>query len=669
MSVNLLLRLDNVDDVLNHEIGQHPDCWQAQPEEQHLWDFEEEPPSTKDPTRNTHLWIVKRAAELAASNPANDAESAAIKDIIKSMIVSPTDQNQNEFYDRLCSGIWDADEKPPFNAPDLEVTPSYLHHFYDPVTRSNWAHDYDSCQWPMLAKLGVFFDTFTAYTEADNYFREAIRAWHRHHLVDAGYYLGLALHFFADPTQPMHAKGFINTPVDRTHGTFEKWANTLLLDKDLWPSPPPAFSVPTTTNPGTILDSAAMNARGHFDEIYNSMVLIPATAKRAPIYHSDWESKLVPLTKTLLRDAASYTAQFLWVWATHARRGWDPSGDDKVKLTGAFTMLEYNSFGRPYRVLSGADGGGVVYNKIWDWSGFEKWSGATFHSQKVNDYVHVSPIAVAPGNLAAFADASTGQILCLLSISVEGNLIETHYDTANGGCFASDWVDCGPIRSDKVDSSRAASLVALPAHNPVDAFAISDLGELLHSCRVGGIWQRWEVLPAANVGGGLAGPFNSSLSNESAVSTTNGQVSPLAVIYNQTGFDVFAVSKDGHLIHTYYRETDSTPHWMTNWDDLGQTNLGGGLRIAPGSLAAVHGANPIDVFAISNDGHLLHLCYANNAWQFPFEDRGGTAIGGGLGSSLVATNMNPLDVMATTKDGTLIHMVFTGSSWQDWVKV
>jgi hypothetical protein len=141
------------------------------------------------------------------------------------------------------------------------------------------------------------------------------------------------------------------------------------------------------------------------------------------------------------------------------------------------------------------------------------------------------------------------------------------------------------------------------------------------------------------------------------------------VIYNQTGFDVFAVSKDGHLIHTYYRETDSTPHWMTNWDDLGQTNLGGGLRIAPGSLAAVHGANPIDVFAISNDGHLLHLCYANNAWQFPFEDRGGTAIGGGLGSSLVATNMNPLDIMATTKDGTLIHLVFTGSSWQDWVKV
>ena len=55
------------------------------------------------------------------------------------------------------------------------------------------------------------------------------------------------------------------------------------------------------------------------------------------------ESKLKPLTKNLLRSAASFTAQFLWVWVTQAQRGWDPYGDDKLKLTGAFATIEGNA--------------------------------------------------------------------------------------------------------------------------------------------------------------------------------------------------------------------------------------------------------------------------------------------------------------------------------------
>ena len=73
-----------------------------------------------------------------------------------------------------------------------------------------------------------------------------------------------------------------------------------------------------------------------------------------------------------------------------------------------------------------------------------------------------------------------------------------------------------------------------------------------HTCCLEGTWQGWKILPAANVGGGWAGLFNinSSSSNPAAVSNATGQVSPLAVIYNQPGLDLFAVSKDGHLIHT-----------------------------------------------------------------------------------------------------------------------
>jgi hypothetical protein len=74
-----------------------------------------------------------------------------------------------------------------------------------------------------------------------------------------------------------------------------------------------------------------------------------------------------------------------------------------------------------------------------------------------------------------------------------------------------------------------------------------------------------KILPAANVGGGWAGLFNSSSSNPAAVSTATGQVSPLALIYKQPGFDLFAVSKDGQVIHTDLRETDPTPQSMTNW--------------------------------------------------------------------------------------------------------
>jgi hypothetical protein len=56
-------------------------------------------------------------------------------------------------------------------------------------------------------------------------------------------------------------------------------------------------------------------------------------------------------------------------------------------------------------------------------------------------------------------------------------------------------------------------------------------------------------------------------------------------------------------------------------------------------------------------------------WCYPFEDLGGTTIGGGLGTSLVATKINPVDVIAATKDGTLVHKLFNGANWQDWVKI
>jgi hypothetical protein len=51
--------------------------------------------------------------------------------------------------------------------------------------------------------------------------------------------------------------------------------------------------------------------------------------------------------------------------------------------------------------------------------------------------------------------------------------------------------------------------------------------------------------------------------------------------------------------------------------------------------AEVHGSNAIDVFAISNDGHLLHLGYANDGWAFALEEWKGTTIGGGPGNSRI----------------------------------
>jgi hypothetical protein len=539
--------------------------------------------------------------------------------------------------------------------------PTYLHHFYDPINRTNWAHDDQSLQWAYLESgFAPFYETTTAYDESSNYFREAVRAWHRLQFADAGYYLGLALHFFADPTQPMHALGYINTYFDRTHGEFEEFANTLLRDSDLWPSPPPPFEVPTATDPGSIVDTAATRARQHFPALISNIIKTGASIAKAPVLYPDWKSRVTGLTKSLLRDAASAAAQYLWVWATHALRGFDPYGDDGIRITGALASYDYHE---SYVRLVGSDTAGVTYERFWDEDGITDWTEAEFRPAGATESQNVGPIVVAPGDLASFADDQTDNPICLITISADGHLLETCFAAGNPEMvvFASDWIDRGPIRYGGNGPSQAASLCTLQRNDFVEAFAVSDSGQLLRAIRYRGTWRGWDVLPVFYP---LAGPFNGNPDGHSAAPT--GAVSPLAATYNTTvGVEVFAIAKTGDIARTYLRVNDPNPNWVAE----GFPASGLRLRTTPGSLAVKHFKGDPDgepqVFAITDYGALLRLV------RDDIVDTLDAPPGAGGLASIVASNVfNPVDLFATTNDGSLYHRAYVvATGWSQWIRI
>jgi hypothetical protein len=126
--------------------------------------------------------------------------------------------------------------------------------------------------------------------------------------------------------------------------------------------------------------------------------------------------------------------------------------------------------------------------------------------------------------------------------------------------------------------------------------------------------------------------------------------------------DMLAISNEGHLLHIAY----TSAGWGF-WQDQGTTDLGGGLTGAVLSATAIVGGNGIQIFAITYFGHLLHRIYQRTGWN-EWEDLGTTQQGGGLvGSSLAATaGMNPIDLLAISADGSLLQNTWDGSQWSDW---
>ncbi|WP_405150163.1 zinc dependent phospholipase C family protein [Sphaerisporangium sp. NBC_01403] len=298
-----------------------------------FWDAE----SVFDEARSTHLWIVNRGAALAGQEPEVGARLLALVQPFKGRL-------GNAFHDNLCQGLNDADFLPQYNNP-MYGQATYMSHFYDPANDRNW--------------FGFNFPT--ALTEGTMYFEQAVAEYQAERLGEAGYALGLALHYLTDLTQPMHSGNFIagmSWPNPFYHTDFESYAMEI---QSTVKTPAKYQACGLGTSPGPYLVVAAKASKLYYRKVVQDPVtrqyvwFTPAYQKMADI--------VVP---SLLSDAVTIVSQFLVAWMRRALDtgpGWHwadlgtPLTSTVARGIGAVAVRENaRSEGHPYVFVQGADG-------------------------------------------------------------------------------------------------------------------------------------------------------------------------------------------------------------------------------------------------------------------------------------------------------------------------
>lgn len=174
------------------------------------WDAQ----SVTNESESTHLWIVDRGIDILARH----SDSDPIAGRALALMTNATCHAQWQ------QGLYDADFKAAYNngRADLPPNPSdvqvglagatWASHFYDPDTGKNYKGEVAP----------------TAYTEATSHLMLAQANHLSERKAKGCYELGLALHYFTDLTQPMHAANF--TAVDRPaklHSNLEGYSMEL----------------------------------------------------------------------------------------------------------------------------------------------------------------------------------------------------------------------------------------------------------------------------------------------------------------------------------------------------------------------------------------------------------------------------------------------------------
>jgi phospholipase C len=251
--------------------------------------WQEETINPFETTRNPHLWLLFQAASLL------EPEGIAGRKIHN--LIQPQDGVLNDdFRDALIQGLWDADNKASYNDLVWGAVPTWKSHFYDPDTRTNWTGQ----------------TTPTALSEGWRYYHQSQRAFQRERWEDAGYALGLSLHYVTDLTQPMHAANFtwIHSQSFGYHTDFERYVKDTLHLIDA-----PTAYVPLL--PDTSLAALIHNiARYSKDRYFAQLCRARWTQNysEAARAESVWQERVGMLVPNMLADAVQITAQFLLMW-------------------------------------------------------------------------------------------------------------------------------------------------------------------------------------------------------------------------------------------------------------------------------------------------------------------------------------------------------------------
>jgi hypothetical protein len=130
--------------------------------------------------------------------------------------------DNQDFRSAVFKGLHDADYKFPYN----DGIAFFVSHFYDPDTRKNFLGLKSPTALASFVKYQLKSRSVLDYIDEQVKDSPSGRNF-AEHVKDAGYNLGLAMHFLTDLSQPMHAANFINFPPDWRHSGFEKLADRI----------------------------------------------------------------------------------------------------------------------------------------------------------------------------------------------------------------------------------------------------------------------------------------------------------------------------------------------------------------------------------------------------------------------------------------------------------
>jgi phospholipase C len=302
------------------------------------WDTE----SVFDEKKSSHLYIVNRAAQLASTD---STLGAFIKQTLQPMAGQPP--SSNPFRAGMCQGLYDADFKGAYNNPLPIFGPTYKSHFYDANTGRNWLHDKE----PTALTNGVqFFNaSVAAMTSPDP------------KPYQAGYYLGLALHYFTDLTQPMHAGNYtyLSSLPFGYHTDFETYM--LNIQAKLNPQPKvTGFLRGGPTDPAGLYKLIANRSKAAFYLAVIQAIRYGEFGKwrRSP---QRWQSTVLKFLPDIMEFAVASTAQLLYIWADLAKAIKISNGMRvRVASTGATFVVIDN-------ILRGISNVGTYDNLFTDW--------------------------------------------------------------------------------------------------------------------------------------------------------------------------------------------------------------------------------------------------------------------------------------------------------------
>lgn len=239
-----------------------------------------------------------------------------------------------QFDTGVTDGLYDADYKPEYKGFAGETFSS---HFCDPDTGKNFLNFQGATALTEVQRFSASAAQLAASLLID---RRAGRRVDGQRYYDAGYQLGLALHYFTDLTQPMHAANFANImPTlrldDRRHSGFETYVETVKKGTDpaskariaewtLKPSEVSAADFSGVLRFATPVDAAraaAVYAKGVFKSHVRKLMddhtrLVPdGHGKLRRVIDNEFGNECDPALELALPAGQKHTAAYLVTWS------------------------------------------------------------------------------------------------------------------------------------------------------------------------------------------------------------------------------------------------------------------------------------------------------------------------------------------------------------------